>query len=121
MCHVFLYIPTYIISQFYIFHLQPVCLATFSKVRSISYSAESDGRALLTVHIEGAKQVTLKLKMFLKKAFTFVLEISPLMGGVTFWSLKVTAFFNIGQGHCGGFSLVKRTLHFTCNKCALTC
>uniref|UniRef100_A0A7N6ABP1 non-specific protein-tyrosine kinase n=1 Tax=Anabas testudineus TaxID=64144 RepID=A0A7N6ABP1_ANATE len=34
----------------------PVCLATFSKVRSISYSAESDGRALLTVHIEGAKQ-----------------------------------------------------------------
>ncbi|XP_029301237.1 protein-tyrosine kinase 2-beta-like [Cottoperca gobio] len=34
----------------------PVCLATFSQVRSISCSAESDGRALLTVHIEGAKQ-----------------------------------------------------------------
>uniref|UniRef100_A0A7N6BTE0 non-specific protein-tyrosine kinase n=1 Tax=Anabas testudineus TaxID=64144 RepID=A0A7N6BTE0_ANATE len=27
----------------------PVCLATFSKVRSISYSAESDGRALLNI------------------------------------------------------------------------
>lgn len=38
--------------------LQPVCLATFSQVRSISCSAEVDGRALLTVHIEGAKQVT---------------------------------------------------------------
>ncbi|KAM3585603.1 uncharacterized protein V6R79_022360 [Siganus canaliculatus] len=34
----------------------PVCLATFSKVRSISCSADSDGRALLTVQIEGAKQ-----------------------------------------------------------------
>lgn len=34
----------------------PVCLATFSQVRSISCSAESDGRALLTVNIEGAKQ-----------------------------------------------------------------
>ncbi|XP_063733621.1 protein-tyrosine kinase 2-beta-like isoform X2 [Eleginops maclovinus] len=34
----------------------PVCLATFSQVSSISCSAESDGRALLTVHIEGAKQ-----------------------------------------------------------------
>lgn len=38
--------------------LQPICLATPSQVRSISCSAESDGRALLTVHIEGAKQVT---------------------------------------------------------------
>ncbi|XP_037617484.1 protein-tyrosine kinase 2-beta-like [Sebastes umbrosus] len=34
----------------------PICLATFSQVRSISCSAESDGRALLIVHIEGAKQ-----------------------------------------------------------------
>ncbi|KAG8004507.1 Protein-tyrosine kinase 2-beta [Nibea albiflora] len=34
----------------------PVCLATFSQVCSISCSAEVDGRALLTVHIEGAKQ-----------------------------------------------------------------
>ncbi|XP_042368831.1 protein-tyrosine kinase 2-beta-like [Plectropomus leopardus] len=34
----------------------PICLATFSQVRSISCSAETDGRALLTVHIEGAKQ-----------------------------------------------------------------
>ncbi|KAJ4924445.1 hypothetical protein JOQ06_000685 [Pogonophryne albipinna] len=34
----------------------PVCLAMFSQVCSISCSAESDGRALLTVHIEGAKQ-----------------------------------------------------------------
>ncbi|XP_069567866.1 protein-tyrosine kinase 2-beta-like [Brachyistius frenatus] len=34
----------------------PVCLAKFSQVRSISCSAESDGRALLTVHIEGTKQ-----------------------------------------------------------------
>ncbi|KAM8904491.1 protein-tyrosine kinase 2-beta-like isoform 2-T3 [Spinachia spinachia] len=34
----------------------PMCLATFSQVRSISCSAESDGQALLTVHIEGAKQ-----------------------------------------------------------------
>ncbi|XP_028427531.1 protein-tyrosine kinase 2-beta [Perca flavescens] len=34
----------------------PVCLATFSQVRSISCSAESNSRALLTVHIEGAKQ-----------------------------------------------------------------
>uniref|UniRef100_A0A8C4IR69 non-specific protein-tyrosine kinase n=1 Tax=Dicentrarchus labrax TaxID=13489 RepID=A0A8C4IR69_DICLA len=34
----------------------PVCLATFFQVSSISCSAESDGRALLTVHIEGAKQ-----------------------------------------------------------------
>ncbi|XP_078099605.1 protein-tyrosine kinase 2-beta-like [Sander vitreus] len=34
----------------------PVCLATFSQVHSISCSAERDGRALLTVHIEGAKQ-----------------------------------------------------------------
>ncbi|KAG7215725.1 hypothetical protein INR49_022082 [Caranx melampygus] len=30
--------------------------ATFSQVRSISCTAESDGQALLTVHIEGAKQ-----------------------------------------------------------------
>uniref|UniRef100_A0A3Q2DXK2 non-specific protein-tyrosine kinase n=1 Tax=Cyprinodon variegatus TaxID=28743 RepID=A0A3Q2DXK2_CYPVA len=35
---------------------QPVCLAKFSDVRSISCSLESDGRALLTVHIEGSKQ-----------------------------------------------------------------
>ncbi|KAM9334063.1 protein-tyrosine kinase 2-beta-like isoform 2-T2 [Symphorus nematophorus] len=34
----------------------PICLATFSQVRSISCSADSDGRALLTVNIEGAKQ-----------------------------------------------------------------
>ncbi|KAL7369596.1 hypothetical protein ABVT39_002938 [Epinephelus coioides] len=34
----------------------PVCLATFSQVCSISCSAESDGRALLTVNIEGARQ-----------------------------------------------------------------
>ncbi|XP_034030024.1 protein-tyrosine kinase 2-beta-like [Thalassophryne amazonica] len=32
------------------------CLATFSQVRSISCSMETEGRALLTVHIEGAKQ-----------------------------------------------------------------
>ncbi len=38
--------------------LQPICLATFSQVRSISCSAESDSRAVLTVHIDGAKQVT---------------------------------------------------------------
>ncbi|XP_068446539.1 protein-tyrosine kinase 2-beta-like [Clinocottus analis] len=31
-------------------------LATFSQVRSISCSAEGEGQALLTVHIEGAKQ-----------------------------------------------------------------
>lgn len=37
--------------------LQPICLATPSQVRSISCAAESDGQALLTVHIEGAKQV----------------------------------------------------------------
>ncbi|XP_028998576.1 protein-tyrosine kinase 2-beta-like isoform X2 [Betta splendens] len=37
-------------------NLTPVRLATFSKVRSISCSSESDGRALLTVHIDGAKQ-----------------------------------------------------------------
>lgn len=41
---------------------QPVCLATFSQVRSISCVAESDGRALLTVHIEGAKQVNVNFK-----------------------------------------------------------
>ncbi|XP_022066011.2 protein-tyrosine kinase 2-beta-like [Acanthochromis polyacanthus] len=34
----------------------PIYLAKFSQVRSISCSAESDGRALLTVHIEGAQQ-----------------------------------------------------------------
>ncbi|CAB1413467.1 unnamed protein product [Pleuronectes platessa] len=34
----------------------PVCLAAFTQVRSISCSAESDGRAVLTVHIEGAQQ-----------------------------------------------------------------
>ncbi|TNN52595.1 Protein-tyrosine kinase 2-beta [Liparis tanakae] len=34
----------------------PVRLATFSQVRSISCSAEEEGQALLTVHIEGAKQ-----------------------------------------------------------------
>ncbi|XP_039998564.1 protein-tyrosine kinase 2-beta-like [Xiphias gladius] len=34
----------------------PICLAAFSQVRSISCSAGSDGRALLTVHIEGEKQ-----------------------------------------------------------------
>lgn len=34
----------------------PVCLAAFTEVRSISCSAENDGRALLTVHIEGATQ-----------------------------------------------------------------
>ena len=37
--------------------MQPVCLAAFSQVRSIACSAGSDGRALLTVHIEGAQQV----------------------------------------------------------------
>ncbi|XP_014828259.1 PREDICTED: protein-tyrosine kinase 2-beta-like [Poecilia mexicana] len=35
---------------------KPVCLAKFSDVRSISCTAEPDGRALLTVHIEGSKQ-----------------------------------------------------------------
>ncbi|XP_056287443.1 protein-tyrosine kinase 2-beta-like [Pseudoliparis swirei] len=34
----------------------PIRLATFSQVRSISCSAEAEGQALLTVHIEGAKQ-----------------------------------------------------------------
>uniref|UniRef100_A0A8C7Y503 non-specific protein-tyrosine kinase n=1 Tax=Oryzias sinensis TaxID=183150 RepID=A0A8C7Y503_9TELE len=34
----------------------PKCLAKFSQVCSISCSAEGDGRALLTVHIDGAKQ-----------------------------------------------------------------
>uniref|UniRef100_A0A3Q0SHZ7 non-specific protein-tyrosine kinase n=1 Tax=Amphilophus citrinellus TaxID=61819 RepID=A0A3Q0SHZ7_AMPCI len=34
----------------------PICLAKFSQVCSISCTAESDGRALLTVHIEGTKQ-----------------------------------------------------------------
>uniref|UniRef100_A0A3P8TQF2 non-specific protein-tyrosine kinase n=1 Tax=Amphiprion percula TaxID=161767 RepID=A0A3P8TQF2_AMPPE len=34
----------------------PIYLAKFSQVRSISCSAESDGRALLTVHIKGAQQ-----------------------------------------------------------------
>ncbi|XP_061655750.1 protein-tyrosine kinase 2-beta-like isoform X2 [Phyllopteryx taeniolatus] len=34
----------------------PVCLATFSQVSSILCSAESHGRALLTVYIEGTKQ-----------------------------------------------------------------
>uniref|UniRef100_A0A3Q3VWC6 non-specific protein-tyrosine kinase n=1 Tax=Mola mola TaxID=94237 RepID=A0A3Q3VWC6_MOLML len=37
--------------------LQPICLATPSQVRSISCKAESDGRALLTVHIEEALSV----------------------------------------------------------------
>ncbi|XP_047210982.1 protein-tyrosine kinase 2-beta-like isoform X2 [Girardinichthys multiradiatus] len=35
---------------------KPICLAKFSDIRSISCTAESDGRALLTVHIEGSKQ-----------------------------------------------------------------
>ncbi|KAM4559557.1 protein-tyrosine kinase 2-beta-like [Odontesthes bonariensis] len=34
----------------------PICLAKFSQVRRISSSAEADGRALLMVHIDGAKQ-----------------------------------------------------------------
>ncbi|XP_061572121.1 protein-tyrosine kinase 2-beta-like [Cololabis saira] len=34
----------------------PICLAKFSQVRGISCKAESDGRALLNVHIEGAEQ-----------------------------------------------------------------
>ncbi|XP_020564929.1 protein-tyrosine kinase 2-beta isoform X1 [Oryzias latipes] len=34
----------------------PKCLAKFSQVCSISCTAEGDGRALLTVHIDGAKQ-----------------------------------------------------------------
>uniref|UniRef100_A0A3Q3ASZ8 non-specific protein-tyrosine kinase n=1 Tax=Kryptolebias marmoratus TaxID=37003 RepID=A0A3Q3ASZ8_KRYMA len=33
-----------------------VCLAKFSQVRSISFTAESDRHALLTVHIDGSKQ-----------------------------------------------------------------
>uniref|UniRef100_A0A672IFV0 Protein kinase domain-containing protein n=1 Tax=Salarias fasciatus TaxID=181472 RepID=A0A672IFV0_SALFA len=37
---------------------KPVCLATFSQVSSISCSPQPDGRALLNVHIDGAKQVT---------------------------------------------------------------
>ncbi|MEQ2162974.1 hypothetical protein GOODEAATRI_025424 [Goodea atripinnis] len=36
--------------------LVPICLAKFSDIRSISCTAESDGRALLTVHIQGSKQ-----------------------------------------------------------------
>ncbi|KAJ0062337.1 hypothetical protein NL108_010494, partial [Boleophthalmus pectinirostris] len=35
---------------------KPVCLTSFSEIRSISCSSENDGRALLTVHIEGAAQ-----------------------------------------------------------------
>lgn len=35
---------------------KPICLAKFSDVRGISCTAESDGRALLTLHIEGSKQ-----------------------------------------------------------------
>ncbi|RVE75493.1 hypothetical protein OJAV_G00017410 [Oryzias javanicus] len=34
----------------------PICLAKFSQVCSITCTAEGDGRALLTVHIDGAKQ-----------------------------------------------------------------
>uniref|UniRef100_UPI003AAEB6B7 protein-tyrosine kinase 2-beta-like n=1 Tax=Centroberyx gerrardi TaxID=166262 RepID=UPI003AAEB6B7 len=34
----------------------PICLASFSQVRSIRCSMENDGRALLTVHMEGARQ-----------------------------------------------------------------
>ncbi|XP_071394002.1 protein-tyrosine kinase 2-beta-like isoform X2 [Centroberyx affinis] len=34
----------------------PICLASFSQVRSIRCSLENDGRALLTVHMEGARQ-----------------------------------------------------------------
>ncbi|KAM6945773.1 protein-tyrosine kinase 2-beta [Aplochiton taeniatus] len=34
----------------------PICLATFSQVRSVECSQEKGAKALLTVHIEGAKQ-----------------------------------------------------------------
>ena len=36
---------------------QPVLLASFGQVRSIQCSKESDGRAMLNVHMEGAGQV----------------------------------------------------------------
>ncbi|KAK7893220.1 hypothetical protein WMY93_022372 [Mugilogobius chulae] len=35
---------------------KPACLTTFSEIRSVSCSSESDGKALLSVHIEGAAQ-----------------------------------------------------------------
>ncbi|XP_071320886.1 protein-tyrosine kinase 2-beta-like [Trachinotus anak] len=38
----------------------PQCLAAFSQVRSISCSAETDGRALLTVHIEDKQPLSVK-------------------------------------------------------------
>ncbi|XP_051502924.1 protein-tyrosine kinase 2-beta-like isoform X2 [Myxocyprinus asiaticus] len=34
----------------------PVCLATFAQIQSIKCSLQNDGKALLNVHIEGAKQ-----------------------------------------------------------------
>ncbi|XP_072305939.1 protein-tyrosine kinase 2-beta-like [Eucyclogobius newberryi] len=35
---------------------KPVCLTTFSDIRSISFTPENDGRSLLSIHIEGATQ-----------------------------------------------------------------
>lgn len=51
---------------------QPICLAKFSQVRSISCTAESDGRALLKAHIEGAKQVALNFLICLTAVFCFI-------------------------------------------------
>lgn len=36
---------------------QAVCLAEFKQIRSIKYNTQSDGRTLLLIEIEGAKQV----------------------------------------------------------------
>lgn len=36
---------------------QAVCLAEFRQIRSIKYNTQSDGRTLLFIEIEGAKQV----------------------------------------------------------------
>jgi len=40
-----------------IFSPQAVCLAEFKQIRSIKYNTQSDGRTLLLIEIERAKQV----------------------------------------------------------------
>lgn len=64
------------------FLLQATHLATPSQVRSISCSAESDGRALLTVNIEGGKEVAERRTTFIDFIIFFLSLYFPLLESV---------------------------------------
>ncbi|KAK6306896.1 hypothetical protein J4Q44_G00220440 [Coregonus suidteri] len=58
----------------------PVCLASFSQVRSIRCSQQNDGHALLTVDIQGAKQTSLIIRANKERDSSIALPAIPIGG-----------------------------------------